>query len=97
MALLEPLSSDSFAAWGLFNGVFEQKEYLEPYVAELVAQQILTRDPQAAAEFGHKLDTDEIFARDPQARLDFFYRRSPAWDERLNLYPVYRVQRLPAE
>ena len=96
LALLEPLSSDSLAAWGFFNGAFEQKEYMEPYVAEQVAQQILASDPQAAAEFRHKLDTDEAFARNPQARLDFFYRRSPSWDERLNLYPVYRVEQAPA-
>ena len=92
MALLEPLSSDSFAAWGFFNGAFEQKEYMEPYVAEQVAQRLLAGEPQVAAEFRRRLDTDETFARDPQARLDFFYRRSPAWDERLNLYPVYRVE-----
>lgn len=95
LALLEPLSPDSFAAQGFFNNAFEQKEYMEPYVAEQVAQQILASDPQAAAEFRHKLDTDEAFARDPQARLDFFYRRSPSWDERLNLYPVYRVEQAP--
>jgi murein tripeptide amidase MpaA len=97
LTLLEPLASDSFAAWGFFNGAFEQKEYMEPYVAEQVAQQILASDPQAAAEFRHKLDTDETFARDPQARLDFFYRRSPSWDERRDLYPVYRVEQAPPE
>jgi murein tripeptide amidase MpaA len=95
MTLLEPLSSDSFAAWGFFNSAFQQKEYMEPYVAEQVAQQILASDALAAAEFRHKLDTDEAFARNPQARLDFFYRRSPSWDERLNLYPVYRVEQAP--
>ena len=31
------------------------------------------------------------FAADPQARLDFFYRRHPSWDERRDLYPVYRA------
>jgi hypothetical protein len=95
LALLEPLSPDSFAAQGLFNNAFAQKEYMEAYVAEQVAQQILARDPQAAAEFRHRLDTDEAFARDPQARLDFFYRRSPSWDERFNLYPVYRAEQAP--
>jgi hypothetical protein len=95
LALLEPQASDSFAAWGLFNTAFEQKEYMEPYVAEQVAQQMLASDPALAAEFRGKLDSDEAFARDPQARLDFFYRRSPSWDERLGLYPVYRVEQAP--
>jgi len=95
MALLEPLAPDSFAAWGFFNGAFEQKEYMEPYVAEQVAQQMLAHDPQLAAEFSHKLDSDADFAHDPRARLDFFYRRAPSWDERFDLYPVYRVDRVP--
>lgn len=95
LALLEPLASDSLCAWGFFNTAFEQKEYMEPYVAEQVAQQMLAKDPALAAEFAQRLDGDEAFARDPQARLDFFYRRSPSWDERLDLYPVYRVQRAP--
>jgi murein tripeptide amidase MpaA len=92
LTLLEPQAGDSLAAWGFFNAAFEQKEYMEPYVAEQVAEKILASDAQAAAEFRQKLDTDEAFARDPQARLDFFYRRSPSWDERYDLYPVYRVQ-----
>jgi len=57
---------------------------------------MLAGDPALAREFRDKLDSDEKFAQDPQARLDFFYRRSPSWDERLDLYPVYRVQQAPA-
>jgi hypothetical protein len=95
VALLEPQAPDSFAAWGFFNTAFEQKEYLEPYVAEEVARGILATDPKAAAAFNKKLAEDPEFAASPQARLDFFYRLSPAWDERLNLYPVYRVAAQP--
>jgi hypothetical protein len=95
VALLEPQAPDSFAAWGFFNTAFEQKEYMEPYVAEAVAREILAKDPKAAAAFNQKLASDPEFAASPQARLDFFYRRSPSWDERLNLYPVYRVAEPP--
>lgn len=95
MALLEPQASDSFAAWGFFNGAFEQKEYMEPYVAEQVGERMLAGDPKLAEEFRHRLETDEAFAHSPQARLDFFYRRSPSWDERLDLYPVYRAGQAP--
>jgi hypothetical protein len=91
VALLEPQAPDSFAAWGFFNTAFEQKEYLEPYVAEDVARDILAKDPKAAAEFKKKVADDPEFAASPQARFDFFYRLSPAWDQQLNLYPVYRV------
>ena len=95
VALLEPQAPDSFAAWGFFNTAFEQQEYLESYVAEDVARAILAQDPKAAAAFNKKLADDPEFAASPQARLDFFYRLSPAWDERLNLYPVYRVAAQP--
>ena len=91
VALLEPQAPDSFAAWGFFNTAFEQKEYLEAYVAEGVAREILAKDPKVAAEFKKKLAEDPEFAASPQARFDFFYRLSPAWDQQLNLYPVYRT------
>jgi hypothetical protein len=92
LALLEPRSPDSYAAWGFFNGAFEQKEYMEPYVAEQVAGEMLHADPELAAAFKKRLAEDAEFAKDPSARLDFFYRRHPSWDERYNLYPVYRTQ-----
>ena len=37
------------------------------------------------------LGTATAFAQSPAARLDFFFQRSPSWDERFNLYPVYRT------
>jgi len=95
VALLEPQASDSLGAWGFFNTAFEAKEYLEPYVAEQVAREILARDPKVAEAFNTRLAADPEFAANPQARLDFFYRLSPSWDERLNLYPVYRVAARP--
>jgi len=90
MTLLEPRARDSLAAWGFFNQAFEQKEYMEAYVAEDVAREQLAADPALREEFARKLDSDPAFAADPDARLDFFYRRHAAWDERFNLYPVMR-------
>ncbi|MDH5823240.1 M14 family metallopeptidase [Luteimonas sp. RD2P54] len=91
MALLEPQAPDSFAAWGMFNNHFERKEYMEAYVAEAVAREMLAADPGLKREFERRLREDEAFAASPRARLDFFYRRHSAWDERHNLYPVYRT------
>lgn len=96
LALLEPQAPDSFVAWGFFNSAFEQKEYMEAYVAEQVARDMLASDPEIAAAFRAKLAKDPEFAKDPQARLQFFYQRHPSWDERLNLYPVYRVSSRPS-
>jgi hypothetical protein len=95
MTLLEPASPDALVTWGFFNAAFERKEYMEDYVAEDVAREMLARDPAVKAAFEKRLAEDPAFARSPQARLDFFYRRHPAWDERLNLYPVYRAGTTP--
>ena len=96
MHLLEPQAPDSYAAWGFFNACFEQKEYLEPYVAEQVARGMLAQDPALQAQFERRLKEDVAFARAPQARLDFFLRRHASWDTQLNLYPVLRVDELLA-
>lgn len=91
MALFEPQAPDSLLAWGEFNNAFERKEYMEEYVAEDVAREQMARDPALAEAFRRKVETDAAFAKDPHARLEFFARRHPSWDERLNLYPVLRT------
>ncbi|HQR25102.1 MAG TPA: M14 family metallopeptidase [Steroidobacteraceae bacterium] len=90
MSLLEPQAPDSYVSWGYFDASFEQKEYMENYVAEAVARDMLARDAGLRAEFEQRLATDPAFAADPDARLDFFRRRHPSWDDRYDLYPVYR-------
>ena len=95
MALLEPQAPDALVAWGEFNNAFEQKEHMEPYVAEDVAREMLTHDPQLKVEFEQRLKDDAAFAKDPQARLDFFYRRHASWDQRYRLYPVLRALAVP--
>ncbi len=95
MALLEPQGPDSLLQWGLFNNAFERKEYMEAYVAEAVAREMLAADPRLRAEFERRLREDKAFAGDPSARLEFFHRRHPSWDERLDLYPVLRTDSVP--
>jgi hypothetical protein len=93
--LLEPRAPDSLVAWGFFNACFEKKEYMEAYVAEDVARAMLEKDPALRAEFMKRLADDPAFARSPEARLDFFYRRHPSFDEKLDLVPIYRVDDAP--
>lgn len=95
MTLLEPHDPDSFVRWGFFNASFEQKEYMEAYVAEEVAAKMLAEDPEVRQAFERRLAEDATFAASPAARLEFFYRRHPSWDEQLNLYPVVRVEHAP--
>ena len=92
VALFEPRAPDSFAAWGLFNACFEQKEHMEPYVAERIARDMLEQDPHLAAEFCGRCEHDATFAASPVARLEFFLRRHASWDARYNLYPVLRLE-----
>ena len=94
MSILEPLAPDSLLAWGAFNNAFERKEYMEGYVAEEVARELL-KDPAVKRSFAQRLRDDAAFAGDPAARLDFFYRLHSAWDERHNLYPVMRLDTVP--
>jgi len=89
--LLEPEAPDSLVAWGFFNAIFEQKEYAEAYVLEKLAREMMSKDPELRAEFARRLATDPKFASSPRERLQFFYERSPYWDQQLNLYPVGRV------
>jgi hypothetical protein len=91
IALLEPQAPDSLLGWGEFNNAFEQKEYMEAYVAEEVARDMLAKDPALKAEFEQRVKTDPAFAKDPQARLDFFHRRHASYDQRKRMYPDLRT------
>jgi hypothetical protein len=85
--LLDPQGPDSFASWGFFDAIFEQKEYAEAYVLETMAREMMEKNPALRREFEAAL-ADPAFAADPRRRLDFFLRRSPWWDDSIGFYPV---------
>ncbi|MBB3801708.1 hypothetical protein FHR47_001956 [Xanthomonas arboricola] len=91
MAMLEPQAPDSLLQWGFFNTAFERKEYMEAYVAEEVARDMLANDAALKAQLEQRIASDPDFAKDPQARLEFFAKRHSSWDERYQLYPVLRT------
>ncbi|HVY91039.1 MAG TPA: M14 family metallopeptidase [Hyphomonadaceae bacterium] len=88
--LLEPESEDSFFQWGLFPEILQRVEYMEPYAIAPMADRMLASDPKLKAEFEKKLKDDPEFAASPIRRLQFFYERSPFYDNRYLLYPVGR-------
>jgi hypothetical protein len=88
--LLEPQSSESFFAWGMFPEVMSRVEYIEAYAIAPLAEKMLAADPALKAEFEAKLAAEPAFAADPQARLAWFYERTPFYDDRYLLYPVGR-------
>ena len=59
------------------------------------ARDQLAKDPALRAAFDAAIAADPELAKAPAKRLEWFYRRSPAWDERYNLLPIYRTDREP--
>ncbi|MFJ6024708.1 M14 family metallopeptidase [Brevundimonas sp. NPDC092305] len=88
--LLEPQSSESFFAWGLFPEVLSRVEYIEGYAIAPLAERMLAADPALKAEFEAKLAAEPEFAASGDARLQWFYERTPFYDDRYRLYPIGR-------
>jgi len=59
-------------SWGYFATAFEQKEYVEAYVAEQYGRELLEKDPALKAEFYRKLATRPRIRAGPEGALDFF-------------------------
>jgi murein tripeptide amidase MpaA len=90
--LLEPSSPDSLFQWGFFNSILSTTEYVEAYIMEPMAERMLAEDPKLAEEFRRKIESDAGFRGNPTARLQWFYERTPYYDERARLYPVGREE-----
>ncbi|MBA4805369.1 MAG: M14 family metallopeptidase [Brevundimonas sp.] len=88
--LLEPQSSESLFAWGLFPEVLSRVEYIEGYAIAPLAERMMAANPALKAEFEAELAADPAFAADGDARLQWFYQRTPFYDDRHRLYPVAR-------
>ena len=93
MILLEPNSPDSFLQWGFFPEILHRTEYVEPYVMEPTAAAMLEADPELRSEFEARVESDSAFAANPNERLQWFYKRTPYYDNRYRLYPVGRSLR----
>lgn len=89
-AMLEPRAEDSLFQWGFFMGMLTRTEYIEGYVIEPLAQQMMERDPSLRSAFEAKLASDPEFAKDPDARLAWFYEKTLYYDSEYLLYPVGR-------
>ena len=88
--LLEPNSPDSFFQWGFFLEILSPTEYVEAYVMQPMAERMLAENSQLKNEYEEKLKSDSTFAAHSQERLQWFYQRTPFYDEQHLLYPVGR-------
>jgi len=89
--MLEPQAPDALVRWGFLNSIFEQKEYAESYVMEKKAREMLRKDPGLREEFDNKVKSDEGFANNSWAILNWFYQKTPYWDDQLGIYPIGRI------
>lgn len=70
---------------------YEKSGFVEDYVMEDMAAQMLASDPQLKDEFRRLLEIDSVFATSPHTSLDFFYLRMPYFDQKVNVYSISRV------
>jgi len=92
--MLEPMADNSLFSWGFFDSVFEQKEYGESYVMEVMAREMLEDDPKLRKEFEKKKAEDPNFTKRAWTMLNWFYSKTPYWDNRIGKYPIGKVNRL---
>ncbi len=88
VALLQPQAPDSFFSWGFFLGLFERTVYFEPYAILPWIEQQLVSDPKLKQQFAEAQKADVKLQKDGKARLDWFYQRSPFYDDTYLKYPV---------
>ncbi|RVU41250.1 carboxypeptidase [Rheinheimera riviphila] len=88
VALLQPQAPDSFFSWGFFHGMFERTEYFETYAMIPWIEQQLVADPKLKQQFDQAVQADATLQKDGQARLNWFYQRSPFYDQAYLKYPV---------
>ncbi len=89
-AILEPEASGSFVEWGFFNAVFEQKEYSETYVMEKMAREMLENSSELRLEFEAR-KSEPGFTGNQWAMLNWFYSKTPYWDQQFLKYPVGKI------
>jgi hypothetical protein len=89
--IFEPPSPDSYLKWGFFNTIFERKEYFETYVMEGIARQMIEDDPALKDEFEQWKRDNPQFSNNQWVQLEWFYKRSPWWDPKKDVYPVGKI------
>jgi hypothetical protein len=89
--LLEPQGPDSYLRWGFFNTIFERIEYVETYVMEEMARQMIKEDPSLLEEYLQAVaDRPELYSNQ-WAKCFWFYERTPYYDQQKDIYPIGRI------
>jgi len=56
-----------------------------------MARQMIRENPELLAEFEKKKSNDPDFSKNQWTMTNWFYQKTPYWDERLNRYPVGKI------
>lgn len=89
--MFEPESEESFLRWGFFNATFEQKEYVESYVMEEMAREMIEEKPSLKVDFEKWKSENPEVQNNFYAQLMWFYRKTPYFDTELNVYPIGKI------
>ena len=92
--MLEPQGPDSFVRWGFFNSIFERKEYVETYVMEKMAREMIKENPDLLDQYHQAVKNNPQIYNNQWAKLFWFYALTPYWDQQKNIYPVGRINNL---
>lgn len=86
--LLSPQCESSLFQWGFFPGLFTRTEYIEGYIMEPYAKQMLDKSPQLQKDFELFKKNNPSQATNQRAILEWFYKQTPFYDKNYLLYPV---------
>ena len=89
--LFEAKGPVSFLAWGFFNSCFQVKERPENYILEIIARDMIKKNPGLLPELNELKKQNPEFAKDPSAILDWFFNRSEFAAKSLNVYPIGKI------
>ncbi|MBI9052934.1 MAG: M14 family metallopeptidase [Bacteroidales bacterium] len=92
--LLEPQGPDSYLKWGFFNSIFERKEYVETYVMEKMAREMIQENPTLKDEYEQAILKNPQYYNNQWTKLFWFYERTPYWDQSKNVYPIGKIYNL---
>jgi len=89
--LFEPEGPDSFVHWGFFNSIFERKEYVETYVMEKMAREMIKKEPELLEEYKQAVKNHPEIYNNQWAKVFWFFERTPYWDQQKDVYPVGKI------
>jgi murein tripeptide amidase MpaA len=92
--LLEPQGPDSYLRWGFFNSIFERKEYVETYVMEKMAREMIKEKPELLDQYNKAVKENPEVYNNQWAKLFWFYALTPYWDQMKDVYPIGEIYNL---